>query len=231
MSATPLRREALLSAAAAAALAAALLWLGPPGADLAEHAYQRTVFLNHGFALWNNLWYSGRYSFVTYSVLYYPLAAVFGIGLLAVITVATAALAFTVLVLREWGPAATWSCRTFAVVWGGITLTAEFPFALGAAIALLSLWALQSGRRIVFAVLAIAAAAASPLAFLLLCVVLAGLWLDRRPARSELAVPLGVVTAVVLTLAVIWRAFPGGGTYPFSPAEAAAACVFCLIGI
>src|SRR5512133_3606275 len=154
MSATPLRREAFLSAAAAAALAAALLWLGPPGADLAEHAYQRTLFLDHGFALWNNFWYAGRYSFVTYSVLYYPLAALLGIKLLAVATVSTAALAFAVVIGREWGPLARWSSRTFAVTWGGIVLSAAFPFALGVALALLALWALQAHGRARFAVLA-----------------------------------------------------------------------------
>ena len=86
--ASPLVREATLSAAGAGALAAVLIWLGPPGSDLAAHAYQRTLFLDHGFTLWNNFWYAGRYSFVTYSVLYYPLAALFGIRLLAVATVA-----------------------------------------------------------------------------------------------------------------------------------------------
>lgn len=60
-----LRPDLLAPASAAAALAALLVWLGPPGADLAAHAYQRTVFLEHGFVLWNNFWYAGRYSFVT----------------------------------------------------------------------------------------------------------------------------------------------------------------------
>src|SRR5919198_2113798 len=59
---TPLAPEALFSAVAAASLAAVLAWLGPPGSDLAAHAYQRAVFLQHGFALWNNFWYAGRYS-------------------------------------------------------------------------------------------------------------------------------------------------------------------------
>src|SRR5207245_9063067 len=53
---TPLAREALFSAAAAASLAAVLAWLGPPGSDLAAHAYQRAVFLQHGFAPWTNFW-------------------------------------------------------------------------------------------------------------------------------------------------------------------------------
>ena len=101
---TSVQREATLAAGAAASLAAALVWLGPPGSDLAEHAYQRTLFLNDGFALWNNFWYAGRYSFVTYSTLYYPLAALFGIRLLAVATVSTAALAFAVDRLAAVGP-------------------------------------------------------------------------------------------------------------------------------
>src|SRR5438034_10239335 len=142
----PLTREALLAAATAASLAAVLLWAGPPGNDLAAHLYQRALFVKHGFVLWNNFWYAGRYSFVTYSLLYYPLAAALGIRLLAVATVATATLAFAVLVLKEWGPRARWSSRTFAVVWAGVVLSAAFPFALGAALALLALWALQARR-------------------------------------------------------------------------------------
>src|SRR6201997_5509428 len=90
-----LPREALIAAGAAASLTAVLLWAGPPGVDLAAHLYQRTLFLKHGFVLWNNFWYAGRYSFVTYSVLYYPLAALLGIKALAVATIAAAALGFT----------------------------------------------------------------------------------------------------------------------------------------
>jgi hypothetical protein len=117
-------------------------WLGSaPGTDLAAHAYQRTVFLEHGFTLWNNFWYAGRYSFISYSILYYPLAALLGIRLLAVATIATAALAFAVVLGHEFGPAARRSSRTFAVVWAGIVLSAAFPFALGVALALLALWA------------------------------------------------------------------------------------------
>src|SRR5579864_5450025 len=174
----PLVSEALLSACAAAAIAAVLAWLGPPGTDLAAHAYQRTLFLEHGFTFWNNFWYAGRYSFVTYSLIYYPLAAAFGIKLLAVATIALAALAFAVVVWREWGPATRWSSRSFAAVWAGIVLSAAFPFALGFALALLAIWALQAEARWRFAALAALTLAASPVAFLLLVVVLAGVGID-----------------------------------------------------
>jgi hypothetical protein len=227
--ATPLAREAVFSAFAAATAAALLAWLGPPGADLAEHAYQRTLFLHHGFTLWNNFWYAGRYSFVTYSVLYYPLAALLGIKLLAVATVSTAALAFAVVVGREWGPAARWSSRTFAVVWAGIVLSAAFPFALGAALALLAIWALQARRSWRFALLAALTLAASPLAFLLLALLLAGVGLARWRDRSLLAAPVLTMLLFGGIEVLLWRLFPGG-RYPFSFPELAAAATFCLLG-
>jgi hypothetical protein len=222
-----LRREALLSAALAAAVASMLAWLGPPGTDFAAHAYQRTLFLEHGFSLWNNWWYAGRYSFITYSVLYYPLAALLGIRLLAVATIALAALAFAVVLGREWGPAARWSSRTFAVVWAGIVLSAAFPFALGMAFALLALWALQARARWRFAALAVLTVAASPVAFLLLAVVLGGVAVARRPAL----VPAATIAAAATVELVIWRLFPGGGRFPFSPAELAGAVLFCGLGM
>jgi hypothetical protein len=210
----PLVREAVLSAAAAAAVAAILAWLGPPGTDFAAHAYQRTLFLEHGFTLWNNFWYAGRYSFVTYSLLYYPLAALLGIRLLAVATVALAALAFAVVLWREWGATTRWSSRTFAVVWAGIVLSAAFPFALGMAFALIAIWALQAGKRWRFATLAALTLAASPLSFLLLVIVLAGVGLARRESVNW--VPVAGVLAVGAVEVALWRVFPGGGRFPFS---------------
>jgi hypothetical protein len=227
---TPLAREALLSAAAAGSLAAALAWFGPPGSDLAAHAYQRAMFLQHGFALWNNFWYAGRYSFVTYSLLYYPLAALLGIKLLAVATIATAALAFAVVIGREWGPTARWSSRTFAVVWAGIVLSAAFPFALGVALALVALWALQAGRHWRFACLAALALTASPLAFLLLTLLLIGIAIDRRADRRLFVVPAVAIGVAGAAEVLLWRAFPDSGRYPFSVAELLPAAGFGIVG-
>ena len=118
-------RGACALALLAGAIAAVLLYLGPPGTDFAEHAYQEGFYSQHGFVLWNNLWYSGRYSFVTSRVLYSPLAAFFGIEPLAIASIATAALAFTVVVGQQWGPLARWSSRSFAVVWAGLIVSAH----------------------------------------------------------------------------------------------------------
>lgn len=226
-----LTREALAAAGGAAALSTLLIWLGPPGSDFAAHVYQRAVFLQHGFALWNNFWYAGRYSFITYSVIYYPLAALLGIKLLAVATIAAAALAFAVVVMRQWGVEARWSSRTFAVVWAGTVLTAAFPFALGAALAFLAIWALQGRRLWRFFLFGVLTLAASPLAFLLLALVLIGIAVGRRTPRRTL-VGAGLAVGVLGLVEVgLWRAFPDQGRYPFSIWELLGAYVFCGFGI
>jgi hypothetical protein len=226
--ATPLVREAVLAAGAAASLAALLAWIVPPSGDLAAHMYQRAVFLEDGFELWNNFWYGGRYSFVTYSVIYYPLAGFLGIEPLAVASIATAALAFAVVVGREWGPLAKWSSRTFAVVWAGLMFSAAFPFALGVALGLLALWALQGGSRWRFALLALATLLASPLAFLLLVVVLAAIALGDRPQR--LLAPVLIVVAVGGLHLLLVRTFADDARYPFPLYELASALAFSVLG-
>ncbi len=225
-----LLREALFAAGSAASLAALLIWLGPPGNDLAAHVYQRTVFLHNGFQLWNNFWYGGRYSFVTYSVLYYPLAGLFGIKPLAIASIATAALAFSVVVGRQWGPLARWSSRTFGVVWAGLVISAAFPFALGVALGLLAIWALQASRRWRFGILAVLTAAASPLAFLLFAIVLAGIGLGVRERGRRLIAPAAIIGAVGLILFLLTRAFSDGGRYPFSAIELVSILLFCGLG-
>src|SRR6185436_8591733 len=189
----------MLAAGSAASLAALLIWLGPPGNDLAAHVYQRTVFLHDGFQLWNNFWYGGRYSFVTYSVLYYPLAGVLGI-------------------------------KPLAVVWAGLVISAAFPFALGIALGLLSIWALQAGKRWRFGVLAVLTAAASPLAFLLLAVFLAGIALGMQDRGRRVLAPALIVVGVGVTEFLLARAFSDGGHYPFSLFELSAVLLFCGLG-
>jgi hypothetical protein len=224
-------REAALCAALSATVAALLVWLAPPGGDLAAHEYQRSLFLGHGFTLWNNFWYAGRYAFVGYSVLYYPLAALLGIRLLAVLTVALAAGAFAVLVEREWGPAARWPGRSFAFVWAGVVLTGEMPFALGAALALLALLAFRLGWRWTGAVLTLLVVAASPVALVLLGIVLVGIVAVRRAPPRRYAVPALALAVAAATELVLLRLFPVGGDFAFPAASAAGAGAFCIIGI
>jgi hypothetical protein len=223
-------REATVCAALAAVVASLLVWLGPPGADFAAHAYQRTAFLQDGFAFWNNFWYAGRYSFVTYSLVYYPLAALLGIKLLAVLSISLAAVGFSAIVQEEWGAKARLSALTFALMWSGVVLSGAFPFALGTALALLAVASLQRRRHLLFALFAGLTLAASPVSFVLLAVVLAGVAIARWPDRRKFVWPFSVMAAIGLVEALLWRLFADGGRYPFSWQELLAACTFCVLG-
>jgi hypothetical protein len=197
---------------------------------MAAHVYQRAFFVEHGFTLWNNFWYSGHYNFVTYSVLYYPLAAVLGIRALSVATVALGALAFAIVTAHEWGLVARWSSRSFAIVSTGVVLAGAFPFALGAALALLALMALQKQVDWIFVALALLTLAASPLAFLLLTLIAVGVGLAKRIEARRALVPAVALAAAGAVEFLLWRVFPDRGRYPFSVADLAAATAFSLVG-
>jgi hypothetical protein len=229
MSLTSLKSsQTLTNAALAGSLAALIAWAGPPGTDFPAHVFQLHVYLQHGFALWTNYWYAGRYTFVGYSLIYYPLAALTGIRLLAVISVAASAAAFTLVVRQTWGESSVWVARFFALVAAASLVTAAFPYGLGLAFALTALVAVAQRRIALFGVLALLTFAASPLAFLFLLVVLAAAGIART--RREILEPAIVVATICMFAFVIMRLFPDPGHYPFPAGELAAALVFCGLG-
>src|SRR5258708_1161297 len=230
MVAAELRREVLLSGLAASAIAALLIAVGPTGVDLAAHEYGRTLFLHAGFVVWNNFWYAGSYSFVGYSLLYYPLAALTGTTLLAIASVGAAACAFAIVVVREWGGSARLSNWAFAVVWAGIVLSGAFPFALGVALALFALAALQTGPTWRFAALPFLSLAPTPLPFLLLALIVAGVAVGRRPDRARMLAPALVLTAASAAQLTLMRMFPRGGSFPFTAWQLLPALLFCAVG-
>jgi hypothetical protein len=223
--------ELTLSAFLAAACASAVAWAAPVGADFAAHAYGRILFLRHGFLFWDNYWYAGRYSLATYSLLYYPLAALVGIRALAVVTVACAVVGFALVLQRQWGPHARWSSRAFAITWSGVVLVAVFPFALGAAFGFLALAAIQSGRRIVFSLLGALTLASSPLAFLLLLIVLGAAALASSLSPRALIAPFAAVAASLGVEAVLWLLFPASGRFPFGLMDLLASLAFAGVGV
>jgi hypothetical protein len=109
-------------------------------------------------------------------------------------------------------------------------LTGAFPFALGVALALLALWAIQNGHRWRFAGLTLLTLAASPVALVLLAVVLAGIALAVRSTPRKVAIPALALGSVVAIELVLLRLFPGTGRYPFSTSEASVGLAFCFVG-
>ncbi len=215
-------------------LALALAAFGP-GVDSAAHAYQLEQFSAHGWRLWDNYWYAGRYELVNYSVLFYPLAALVGGLLLAVLSVAGTAGLFASIVLRQWGPSARWSARTFALSLPALIVAAQYPFALGALLAMAALALLQRHRLWLAVLAALVSLLASPLAFLLLIVILAGLALAHTrmlrawPLRS--VAPVLALSAICGAEMVVFRAFPAGGTFPYPWLDLFGIVLFSVAGL
>jgi hypothetical protein len=221
--------EPLALAAGAAVLTALIVWLAPPGTDFAAHAYQRSLFARHGFGIWDNGWYAGRYEFVTYSVLYYPLAAAFGIAVVAVAAQAVAVGCFAALMRDEFGAQGRWAARTFAVVWPAFVLTAAFPSALGLMLALVALRSLQRGRPTLGCASCALTLAASPLAFLLLTMLLAATALGKRVRVRRLLYPALTVLALGAFEVLLWRVFPSRGRSQFALGAMLTVLAFCAV--
>ncbi|HEY3921731.1 MAG TPA: hypothetical protein VGL76_06405 [Gaiellaceae bacterium] len=222
-------RQATANAVLAAALASVVAWFGPPGTDLAAHVYQLDVFARHGFELWTNYWYAGRYTFVGYSLTYYPLAALIGIKLLAVLSAATATAAFTLVVRETWGEQTVFATRLFAVVTAASVVTAAFPYGLGLSFSLAALVALGRWRLGWFALFVVLTVATSPLAFLFLLLVLVSVGASR--VDRAITKPALVVAVTCMAAALLWRLFPDGGRFPFASSELVAALTFAGGGV
>ena len=167
---------------------------GPPGVDRAAHVYHTAQFEQHGWRVWNNYWYAGRYELLNYSILFYPLAAVAGIGTVVLAGLAAGSALFAALVQAVTPRGRIWPALAFAISWPAILLAGQYPFMLGAAFAMGAVLALIRHRALTALLLVALTALTSPLAFLLLTVVLAGIAagggreLFRRPrARIALA--------------------------------------------
>ena len=206
-----------------------------PGIDAPSHLFQTWLYTHGGFDVWNNYWYAGRYEFVNYSMLYYPLAA--HVGQLGVLVPCSAVMGgcFALVCRREWGAAARGPSITFAVTAPFIMMIGgTYPFLAGIATSLGALLLLQRGRRFLFAVAVLLTLAFSPLSFSLLCAVLAGVLLGQaRPLHTLRLhrVALASVVIVFVLGVVLQRAFPSEGWYPYDFADAGIVLVFSLAGL
>ncbi len=194
----------------AAAGAIAYLVVQPSSLDLAAQAFRADLFDAHGFLIWDNYWYGGHY-LLTYSVLFPPLGALLGVRVVgALAAVATAAL-FAAIVQRRYGERA-W----IAAAWlGAATVTMlvanRLTFALGTAIGLAALLAVQRGRLALAGALAALSALGSPVAAIF--VALAGAALAVAGQRR---IGVVLVVAALVPLAILGLAFPAGGYFPFA---------------
>ena len=222
------RREALLAGALASAGAALLVVLAPPTGDAPAHLY-RTLLVEQGVLVWDNLWYGGHYPLASYSLLYYLPAALVGNLPLVFAAVVLSAALFASVVEREWGAAGHWPARAFAVLAAGPIFVGTYSYALGLTAGLAALFALQRGRRWLAAGAAGLTLGFSPLAFVFLCLVLLSLALVRRRVRHTLVFTAAIAAIGTVQLAALVF-FPSSGPYPFRLLELAAVLSVTILG-
>ena len=211
-------REALAGAALTGIISLTLLVAGPGPADAPAHLY-RAMLVRDGALVWDNFWFSGQYPLASYSLLYYLPAAVVGNLPLVLGAAIASTVLFSSLARHEWGDAALWPSRAFAVLAAAPMFTGLYAYAVGFAALLGALAALQHGRRRVAILLGAVTLGASPLAFGFLVLVLASVALSRRvPRRTVLTVGVPLAALALFQLAVM-RVFHSGGLYPFHAAN------------
>jgi hypothetical protein len=208
----------LVALAVAATLSAAYLVWEPASADLAAQVFRSDLFADHGFLVWNNDWYAGHY-LPGYSLLFPPLGAALGPRLVGALAVVAAAALFAAIAQARFGRDAWLGSVWFAVAAvTNLLLTGRITFALGVAVGLGALLALQRRRPWVAAILAVLTTLASPVAGLFAVIAGAAVALAERhslrPRRAWLggaAVAIGAGAAV----GALALAFPTAGSEPF----------------
>jgi hypothetical protein len=211
----PARLDVWRVAPVVAAVLAGAVYLvtAPKTGDLAAHVFRSELFGLHGFTVWNGAWYGGHHT-PAYSMLFPPLAWLVGPAVAGTIAAVLAAALFEPLAHRHFGPGARWGSLWFGVATSSMLFTGRLPFAMGVALGLASLLALQRRYTVAAAVLAILCPLGSPVAgaFLALAAVSVLFAADPAYRRGALLVAAGgTVPTLLLSLA-----FPEGGHQPYA---------------
>ena len=209
------RRELLIGAAVTTIVGALLVVLGPAPGDAAVH-YYRTWLVRHGILLWDNFSYAGWYPLTSYSLLYYLPTAVVGNLPLVFASAVASTMLFSSIATREWGRAALWPSRVFAVFAAAPMFTGLFAYALGLTAMLATLKLLQLHRHRLAIIPAILTVGFSPLAFAFLClIVLSYVAVRRGVSRRRIWFAAGLTIAACIEGAVLFFFNETQGVYPF----------------
>jgi hypothetical protein len=196
-------------------LAIAYLAWQPRTVDLAAHTFRAELFGAEGFTIWNGQWYGGHHT-PGYSILSPLIAWLLGPRLaLALAALASAAL-FPPLARGHFGERrARWGALWFGIGTATLLLTSRLPFALGVALGLAALLALQRRRRSLAIVLAALCPLGSPVAGLFLAMAGLAFALAARGDRTQRREGAAIAAAAFIPPVFLAWAFPEGGWAPF----------------
>lgn len=191
------------------AAAVAYMAIRPPSVDLAAALFRCELFAAHGFLAWNNYWYGGHY-LLGYSLLFPPLGAAVGASAVGGLAAVGATALFGLLARRHYLARAQLATLWFGSGMIATLLSGRLTFALGVAIGLAALVALDSERPMLSAPIAAATSFASPVAGFFLLLIGGSLALAGERRRGAI---LGL--SAMLPIALMAVAFPTNGSEPF----------------
>lgn len=202
----------------AAVLAAAYVVVAPPSVDLAAHLFRARLFGQEGFALWNNLWYSGHYT-LSYSVLFPAVSWLVTPQLAAAVAVVGTTALFSLLAYRHCGDRGLAGAVVFGAAIASDLYTGRLAFDFGALPAMAAITLLDYEQPAPAAAFAVVSALCSPVAALFAALIAAGyglgdIWRTRRPAAGLPA--LAVIAGALIPVLVVNWLFPAGGAEPFA---------------
>ncbi|HEY1458377.1 MAG TPA: hypothetical protein VGF15_07650 [Solirubrobacteraceae bacterium] len=187
------------------------LWLivDPRTPDLAAQVYRVNLFSHSGAIVFDEHWYAGHY-LLGYSLLFGPVASTLGIRVTAAIAAILSCALFERTVLRVYGPAGRAGAILFSLAASADVWSGRLTFAVGVSCAVAAVLALIEGHRTLAVMLALVAAAFSPVAGLLLAL---ALLTHVLAARSVRVAP--VIVAVLALVAATTFLFGDGGVEPY----------------
>jgi hypothetical protein len=225
------RRELVIGAALTAAFAVFVHLVGPAPGDAPAHLY-RTFLVRDGALVWDNFWYSGTYPLASYSLLYYLPASVVGNIPLVFFAAVASTVLFVSIAQRQWGVAAVWPSRVFAVLAAAPMFTGLYAYSLGFTAMLATLKLLQLRRHRLAIIPAILTVGFSPLAFAFLCLIVVSYAVARRGLsrrRMWFAAGLALAAGVEATALLVFRT--NQGVYPFHWEDFLSVMLVSVLGV
>ncbi len=198
---------------AASVPAAVALGAGWRGADYPAQFFRASLVRHYGLLLWNGQWYGGHAT-LDYGLLAPALGALVGPIAVAAVSGFVAAVCFDRLLYAHFGERARVGALWFAIGTVSNLIVGRTAFAVGIALGLGALLALQRHHGVVAVVIALLCPLASPLAAVSLGIALVAVIAASRPYRSA-AVWMLVAAGAPLVFVTLF--FPQSGRFPFEP--------------
>lgn len=181
----------------------------PASPDLAAQAFRADLVADHGLVLWDGQWYGGH-STPGYSVVAPAVAAALGLWITGALTIVVSALLFERLVGERFGTGGRVGALWFAVGVGSSLFSGRLTFALGVAVGLAALLAVQSARPALGGGLSALTVLTSPLAGAFLALVSTARAIATRGRGDIVVAAVALLSGLALTVA-----FPERGAQPF----------------